>query len=205
MKERKSISGNWRIFILYTLIVSVMIGSLSILSDKLPGVDGKISVFKFIISYLAVMLNSLPVWFILAMITGYLFARSVKEGALFGAICIVSSITLYFILGMFFSDIPISNSLTDWIFVFLNWYGASTVGGIIGGCTGFLLKKNRYVLIIVVLGLILQLYINGSRSWTDSVGIAQNVTFCLMIAGIMIYLWMIRGANKKQYAGNISK
>ena len=72
---------------------------------------------------------------------------------------------------------------------YLSWFGASAIGGLFGGVIGFLVKKSCYPLLILMLGLILQLFVNGKGSWNNVLGIAQNCTFCLIIVGIIIYLF----------------
>ncbi|WP_209300593.1 hypothetical protein [Lentibacillus salicampi] len=54
-------------------------------------------------------------------------------------------------------------------------------------------KKTPYALLILLTGLILQLFVNGAGSWGDIVGITQNITFCLMIVSIVVYLTVSRG------------
>ena len=58
------------------------------------------------------------------------------------------------------------------------------------------MKKAPYALLILFVGLILQLFVNGTRSWSDIVGIAQNVTYCLMIVSIVSYLVVVRKMKK---------
>ncbi|MDN4523920.1 hypothetical protein [Fictibacillus fluitans] len=182
--------GQRKRFVLYTLIVSIIFGIFSVISDHLPNLRDGVTPLEFIISYLAIMINSLPTWFIIAMVTGYLFASTIKESILFGAICILCAITSYFVIGQLYSGIPVA-TLKEWVLIYINWFGMSLLGGMIGGCAGFLLKRTPYVLLIVLSGLLLQLYLNGASSWSDVVGIAQNVTFCLMIVGIILYLGMV--------------
>ncbi|MDN4072915.1 hypothetical protein [Fictibacillus terranigra] len=187
--------GQRKRFVLYTLIVSLIFGIFSVISDNLPNIRDGITPVEFIISYLAIMINSLPTWFIIAMVTGYIFASNIKESIIRGAICILCAITSYFVIGQLYSDIPVA-TFKEWVPIFMNWYGMSLLGGMIGGCVGFLLKKTPYVLLIVLSGLLLQLYLNGASSWNDVVGIAQNVTFCLMVVGIILYLWMVTKEKK---------
>ena len=53
-------------------------------------------------------------------------------------------------------------------------------------------RKTPYALLISLVGLILQLFVNGTFSWGNVVGIAQNVTFCLMIVSIVFYIVIVK-------------
>ena len=108
LKENQECRRHWRRFIIFTLIVGLFVGFFSIISDNLPYLGDGVTVLEFIISYLAVMINSLPMWFILAMIVGYIFAMNIKESALLGAIYTSTAITFYFMIGYFYVDVPIS-------------------------------------------------------------------------------------------------
>ncbi|AIF43964.1 hypothetical protein [Virgibacillus sp. SK37] len=186
MKKAEENRRQWRNFAAFTLIVGLIVGTFSVVSDNLP--IGALTVSELILSYLAVTINSLPLWFIFAMLVGYLFANNVKKAALFGFIYIIIAITFYFLIGNFYTDIPISVPFKERIGTYAIWYGASAVGGISGGIVGFLTKKTPYALLILMAGLILQLFVSGSSSWSNVVGIAQNITFCLIIMGIIIRL-----------------
>ncbi|WP_044640916.1 hypothetical protein [Risungbinella massiliensis] len=199
MEGKQKHQGNWKRFIIFTFIIGLVVGFFSVRSDNLPyfGKGMTVSVFEIVLSYLAVMINSLPIWFIVAMIVGYLFGRNIKEGILLGAIYTVIAITLYFVIGNFYEDTQIPLSFKEQIETLAIWYGASIVGGGIGGGVGFLYKKTPYVLLILLLGLILQLFVNGAGSWSDIVRVAQNVTFCLMIVGIICLLMIVKRTTRE--------
>ncbi|MBY0598088.1 hypothetical protein KFD70_25725 [Bacillus pfraonensis] len=189
---------DWKRFIIFTLILGLVVAYLSVVSDNLPYLGDGVTVIKFFISYLAVMINSLPMWFIYAMLIGYLFAKDIKGAALLGTIYTLTAISFYFVISNFYTDVQIQLSFKEMVIIFVSWYGGSTVGGIFGGIVGFLLKKTPYVLLILLSGLILQLFVNGTRSWGDMVGIAQNVTFILMILSIFVYLTLVKRLKKKK-------
>ncbi|MFD0769019.1 hypothetical protein ACFQZ1_08940 [Bacillus sp. CGMCC 1.60114] len=193
LKENPKYKGHWRRFIIFTCIVGLIVGIFSVISDNIQYLDDGITVLEFVISYLAVMLNSLPVWFILAMLVGYIFAKDIKNAVLLGAIYTITAITFYFVIGHFYEDVsPITISFKEQAIAYMTWYVASTIGGILGGGVGFLIKKTPYALLSLLIGLILQLFVNGVNSWRGIVGISQNVTFCLMIVSIVIYLVVVR-------------
>lgn len=189
----------WSKFAFFTLIVGLISGIFSVVSDHLP--IGNLTIPQVIVSYLAVTINSLPMWFILAMLVGYLFADNVKMAALLGCMYTVAAITFYFLLGNLFTDIPISVSFKEKTDNYAVWYAASAAGGISGGMTGFSAQKTPFALLILMAGLILQLLVNGSNSWKSVVGITQNMTFCLLIMGIMMRLIVskMRMPNEKIY------
>jgi hypothetical protein len=189
---------NLKGFIIFTIILGLIVAYLSVVSDNLPYLGDGVTVLEFFISYPAVMINSLPMWFIYAMLVGYLFAKDIKGSALLGIIYTLTAISFYFVIGNFYTDVPIQLSFKEKVEVFGFWYGASTVGGIFGGIVGFLFKKTPYVLLILLSGLILQLIVNGKNSWGDMVGIAQNVTFILMIISIFVYLTFVKRLKKKK-------
>jgi hypothetical protein len=193
LKKKQEI-GHWRRFIVFTLVVSLIVGMFSVISDNLPYLGDGVTVLQFFISYLAVMINSLPMWFVLAMLVGYVFARSFNEAVLLSVIYTVTSITFYFVIGYFYQveGSPVPISFKEQAVTYMIWVGASVVGGFIGGVIGFLMKRTLYPLLILLVGLILQLFVNGTGSWDDIVGIAQNVTYCLMIFSIIIYLIIVR-------------
>lgn len=200
MFSKQNYQGNWKRFIIFTLTIGLLVGLFSVKSDHLPyfGGDTDIPIFEIILSYLAVMINSLPMWFIVAMIVGYLFGRNIKESMLFGAVYTVIAITFYFVLGDFFTDVSIpSLSFIEQIRSKAIWYGASLVGGLLGGAAGFLLQKTPYILLILPVGIIFQLFLYGPSSWSNIIGIAQNVTFCLMIIGIAGYLITVKIKSRK--------
>ncbi|MDQ6600822.1 hypothetical protein [Bacillus salipaludis] len=196
MKEKKESKRHFNKFITFTLIVGLIVAFFSVLSDNLPYLRDGSTVLELVISYLAVMINSLPMWFILAMLVGYIFARNIREAAIFGAIFTICTITFYFVIGDLYTDTEVPLSFKYQTTVFVSWYGASAIGGIFGGITGLLIKKTPYVLLILLVGLLLQLVVNGIRSWGDFVGIAQNVTYCLMIISIVIYLGITKKMKK---------
>ncbi len=185
-------SGHWRSFILFTCIVGFIVGYFSVLSDNLPDVSEGVTYLKFFISYLAVMINSLPMWFILAMFVGYIFARDVQKAVLLGALYTITAITFYFVIGYFYQDVLVTISFQEQAVAYATWYGASAIGGILGGVLGFFMKKTSYALLPLAVGLILQLFVNGKSSWSDVVGIAQNITYCLMIGSIVMYIVIVK-------------
>ncbi|MGG3911244.1 hypothetical protein [Peribacillus simplex] len=205
MKENQEYRVHWRKFVTFTFIVGLIVAIFSVISDNLPNLSDGATVLELIISYLAVMLNSFAIWFILAMLVGYIFARSIKEAALLGAIYTISAITFYYVIGHFYTDIPVSVSISisfkEQAFNFVKLCGMSAIGGISGGIVGFLIKKTPYALLILLAGLILQLFVYGTSSWSDIVGIAQNVTFCLMIVSIFIYLVIVKRNDRSKYLG----
>ncbi|WP_028782334.1 hypothetical protein [Thalassobacillus devorans] len=206
MKNNQEFKNHWKRFIIFSLSIGLVVGIFSVISDHIPSIGEKMMGLETAITYLAVMINSLPVWFIFAMIIGYKFARNIKEALFFGALYTIIAITFYFLFGYIYESfiyegvIPVSTSFKDQLKVYAEWYGASTAGGLVGGALGYLFKKNRFVLLFLVLGITLQLFVNGARSWDNPVGIAQNVSFCLMIISIFIYLSIVwkKNRNKKQ-------
>ncbi|PGK51681.1 hypothetical protein CN918_28210 [Priestia megaterium] len=188
---------HWVRFIIFTIILSLIVGFFSVVSDNLPYIDNGITVTQFLISYIAVMINSLPMWFILATIVGCMFGRTSKEATFVGALYTIFAISFYFLLGNFYLNAHITFTFKEQISIFIIWYGASLAGGIIGGLTGYLVKTRPYILLIIPVGLIFQLFLNGTRSWNDIIGISQNITFCLMILSILIYLLMIKAKKLK--------
>lgn len=199
LKKNKENRGHWIKFISFTSIVGFIVAFFSVVSDNLPYLRDGATVIELIVSYLAVMINSLPMWFILAMLVGYLFSRNIREASLLGAIYTISAISFYFVIGHFYTDAAVSLSLKEQAFIYVSWYGASTIGGILGGIVGFLTKKTPYALMVLLAGLFLQLFVNGIRSWSDIIGIAQNVTYCLMIISIVIYLVIMRKNEGREY------
>lgn len=190
---------HWGRFFIFTGIIGFIVGFFSVISDNLPYLADDVTVLEFFISYLAVMINSLPMWFILAMVVGYIFARDIKEAVVLGAIYTIIAITFYFVLGYFYMDAPVPLSFKEKVVVFANWYGASVVGGIFGGIVGHVLKKTSYALLILLVGLILQLFVNGMFSWGNIVGIAQSVTYCLMIVSIVVYIVIIKRRKERNW------
>ncbi|OIK13390.1 hypothetical protein BIV59_06225 [Bacillus sp. MUM 13] len=199
MMKRHEYEGNWKRFIIYTLVVGLIVGMFSVISDNLPDLSDGVTVPEFIISYLAVMINSLPFWFIFAMFVGVIFGRGMKESILFATIYTITAISLYFVVSNFYEDVPVKVSFNEKVITYAVWYGSSILGGIIGGISGFLIKKTPFILLIIPLGLILQLFLNGKSSWSDIVGIAQNVTYCLIIISIVIYLGIVKKKRKDAY------
>lgn len=195
--KKKEYRGNWKRFIIFTLVVGIIVGSFSVISDHLSGLSDGVTVLEFIISYLAVMINSLPIWFILAMLVGFIFASNIKDATILGSIFTISTITFYFVIGHFYTDSSISVSFKEQAVAYATWYGASAIGGIFGGIVGYLIKKTPYALLILLFGLFLQLFVNGESGWSDIVGIAQNVTYCLMIVSIFIYLGIVKKKVKE--------
>ncbi|WP_342043878.1 hypothetical protein [Bacillus sp. OTU2372] len=200
MKDKLEYRENWKRFIIFTLLVGLNVGIFSVISDNLPDLNNGVTVFEFIISYLAVMTNSLPIWFIVAMFVGYLFADNIKDASILGAIYTISAITYYFVIGHFYTDSAISVSLKEQAVTYATWYGASAIGGILGGIVGYLIKKTPFSLLTLLLGLFLQLFVNGKSSWSDIVGIAQNITYYVMIVSIIIYIGIEKRKMKEDHS-----
>ncbi|MDF1997879.1 hypothetical protein [Peribacillus frigoritolerans] len=203
MKENQEYIVHWRKFVTFTFIIGLIVAIFSVISDNLSFLVDGVTVLEFVIAYLAVMINSLPMWFIVAMLVGYIFARNIKKAALLGAIYTITAITFYFVIGHFYTDIPVTVTISfkELAMTYVNWYGASTNGGILGGVVGYLVKKTPFALLSLLVGLILQLFVNGTSSWGDIVGIVQNVTYCLMIVSIFIYLVIVKRNDRSQYFG----
>jgi hypothetical protein len=176
-----------------------IVGFFSVISDNLPNIGDGVTVLEFVISYLAVMINSLPMWFILAMLVGYIFANSIKEAVLLGVIYTITAITFYFVIGYFYQDIPVPISIKEWTVEYMILVGQSAIGGFVGGSVGFLMKKTPYALLILLVGLILQLFVNGTFSWGNIVGIAQSVTFCSMIVSIVFYIVIMKRKKERNW------
>jgi len=189
----------WIKFIIYTLVVGGIVAAFSVMSDHLPLVTS-MTTPELMVSYVAIMLNSLPGWFIMAMFVGYVFGTRTRQAACFGSLYIISSITMYFVIGHFYNDQPDSVvwSLKDIIYIFITWYGASVVGGIVGGIVGFLFIKKPVVLVTLPAGLLLQLFLNGTRGWSDILGMAQSVTYCLIIISVFIYFFRLKTIKNKK-------
>ena len=195
LKENQGYKGNWRRFIIFTLIVGLIVGIFSAISDNLPNIADGVTTLEFVISYLAVMINSLPMWFIIAMFVGYVFARSFKEAALLGTIYTIVAITFYLVIAYFYVDVPVDvrvSNFKEQLVSYVIWYGGSFVGGFIGGSVGFLVRKTPYALLILFVGIIFQMFLYGTSSWGNIVGIALNVTFCLMIISIVFYIVIVK-------------
>jgi hypothetical protein len=185
-------------FIVFTVMLGLIVGAFSVVSDNIPDLRDGVTISEFFVSYLAIMINSLPIWFILAMLVGYIFANDIKEAVFSGAIYTVTAITFYFLIGYFYELMPVQISFKEQIIIYLTWYGASAIGGILGGVVGFFVKKSHFVLLILLLGLILQLVVNGTWSWNDIVGVSQNITYCIMIVGIMLFVILKRISQLKK-------
>ncbi|WP_342541785.1 hypothetical protein MHH33_11185 [Paenisporosarcina sp. FSL H8-0542] len=190
--ENQEYKGNWRSFIIFTLVVGLIVGIFSVISDHLPIIADGVTVLEFVIFYLAITINSLPMWFILAMLVGYLFANNISKAAFLGSIYTICAITFYFAIGHNYIETTVSSSFKEQALVYAIWGGASAIGGILGGITGFLLKKTPYALLILLVGLIFQLFLYGTSSWGDIVGFSQNVTFCLIVVSIVFYIVIVK-------------
>ena len=177
-------------FIFFSIIVGIIVAIFSVISDNIPYSVDDVSILKSIIYYLASVINSLPMWFIIAMFVGYRYASNLKIAMFFGMSYSLWTILLYLLIAKLYEDTPenISVTMFQQLLSYLTWLGASAVGGLFGGAMGFLLKKSFYPLLILLAGLVLQLFVNGKENWNDLIGILQNATFCIMIAGIIIFL-----------------
>lgn len=177
-------------FIFFSIIVGIIVAIFSVISDNIPYSVDDVSILKSIIYYLASVINSLPMWFIIAMFVGYRYASNLKSAMFFGMSYSLWTILLYLLIAKLYEDTPenISVTMFQQLLSYLTWLGASAVGGLFGGAMGFLLKKSFYPLLILLAGLVLQLFVNGKENWNDLIGILQNATFCIMIAGIIIFL-----------------
>jgi predicted branched-subunit amino acid permease len=96
------------------------------------------------------------------------------------------------VIGSIYEVRAVPISFKEQIIAYVIWFGASSVGGIIGGLIGFIMKRTPYALLTLLIGLIMQLIVNGKSSWRDIVGISQNVTYCLMIFSIIFYLVIVK-------------
>lgn len=179
-------------FIFFSIIVGIIVAIFSVISDHIPYPVNDVSILQSIIYYLASVINSLPMWFIIAMFVGYRFALNIKSAIFLGMTYSMWSILLYLLIANFYENTPenISPTLFQQLLGYLTWLVASAVGGLFGGALGFLLKKSYYPLLILMVGLVLQLFMNGKESWDSLIGILQNATFCIMIVGIIILIFL---------------
>lgn len=175
-------------FIFFSIVVGIIVAIFSVISDHIQLDD--MSILQSIIYYLASVINSLPIWFIIAMFVGYRYASYIKSAMVFGMSYSLWTILLYLLIAKLYENTPENISVTVFqqLLSYLTWLGASAVGGLFGGAMGFLLKKSFYPLLILLVGIVLQLFVNGKESWNNQIGILQNATFCIMIAGIMIFI-----------------
>ncbi|HDX9577738.1 TPA: hypothetical protein ROX88_001239 [Bacillus pseudomycoides] len=60
MKKNQEYRGYWRNFTIFTCIVGCIVGFFSVISDDLPVLRDGATTVDFIISYLAIIINSLP-------------------------------------------------------------------------------------------------------------------------------------------------
>ncbi|WP_394555554.1 hypothetical protein C1N61_29460 (plasmid) [Priestia aryabhattai] len=188
----KKTQNNKAWFLLYILLVGGTAATLSVISDNIRYMIGNIPPSKFFITYVAITFNSLPVWFLLAMGVGHLFGKSIKSAAVYGSIYTLTTITLYYVFGALYNGTSIFSVATDGsLCVLLTWYIASLLGGILGGVTGFIFKRKPYTLLIFSVGIIIQLYLNDIDDWVDTVVIAQNATYCVMLAASLRCFYII--------------
>ncbi len=171
----------------YIMVVGIIVGIFSVISDLLPYQPDNF--IEIVISYLAVLINSLIVWFALSMSVGYLFGHSFKQATLLGAAFTFFAITVYFVMGNLFNDFGPKISVHDLFMVYVKWYLAAIAGGVIGSIFGFLAKKHPVTLLVLVGGMILQLIINGTYSWQNPVGLAQNITYSFSAVFLLFYLF----------------
>ncbi|MCA1022752.1 hypothetical protein [Halobacillus litoralis] len=177
-------SNKFRGFILYTLTAGILMGGFSFGSDHLPYVGKNIPFVYSVYVYLAVTSNSLAFWFVLSMIPGFIYAVNLKESVIFGCIAAVTGITFYLVIGEYFGDMFRTYNY--------NWYVPSALGGMIGGAAGYFAKRNKNVLLILIPGFLLQLLRNGTDSWNNGIGMVHNLTICIMILILSIYIIRIR-------------
>lgn len=171
----------------HLLVVAIVVGLLSVVSDNLPSREAGVSVAQEVVAYLAVMANSLPVWFALAMVAGHLFGATFRTAALVGSLQAVAAIGVYLGLGQV-HDTVVGSSVSLQVSTLVTWGGAAAVGGAVGGIVGWLARRTRRALLVLAGGLVLQLILYGPDSWTHPVGAAQNLTF-VVAAG-----WAARAA-----------
>ena len=200
MEQIQTSKIKWGTLSLFTLLVGITVACFSVASDHVPYLEEgqTLTVGKWIFYYLAIMLNSLPVWFIIAMVVGYFFANTVKQAVLVGSLYTVITIALYLYIGNMYTGedvmpLPFSEQLK----VYFVWYGMSFLGGVIGGSIGFLCRKKPNWLWVLVSGIVLQLFVNGTRSWQDSLGVAQNVTLCVVAVSISLSLLFLSFFSQK--------
>lgn len=176
-------------FILYTLIIGTIVAYFSVVSDNVPYVTDGFGVGQWVYYYLGMMINSLPVWFFIAMLIGRLFGKKPLASAAYGMVYTIYSITLYMLWGQLTTEQSgVSYTLGEMFYVLLTWYGSSLAGGVIGGLFGYYSRNAYWVWIPVIAGLLFQLILYGIHSWQNPLGIAQNSTFVLLIIVLLIHI-----------------
>jgi hypothetical protein len=124
------------IFLAVSLILGSIVGWLSYVSDIISTFKNDLNLFSFLLAYAAIMINSLPVWFIIAMFIGYIFGNNPKESSIFGMIFTVVANTFYLVISESLIElskgvtITIGSQIKPYIF---GWYLTSICGGAFGG------------------------------------------------------------------------
>jgi len=180
-------------FILYTLLVGTAVAYFSVVSDNVPYVKDDFAIWHWVYYYLAMMINSLPVWFLIAMLTGRLFGKRPLASAAYGMVYTIYAITLYMFWGQLTTEQShVSYTLSELLSILFSWYGTSLAGGIIGGFFGYYSRRSNWVWLPVMAGLLLQLWLYGIHSWQNPLGMAQNSTLVFMILFLIVYVYRKR-------------
>lgn len=128
---------------MYTLVTGTIIGYYSALSDSIHPWE-ELNWWQTVNYSISNILNDFVLWFIVAIVTGYLFTKTWRRAVLYGAIVSFYAIVVYLACNQL---APNSGAVFDLV-GFAMFSVMAIIGGAFGGFIGHVMKKYPAALVI---------------------------------------------------------
>ena len=175
-----------RRFVIYALLVGTITGYYSAISDTIPS-SGELSWWQIIHYSISNILNDFVFWFMVTIITAYIFTKTWRRAVLYGAAISLYAIIVYLICNKL---TPNSGAVFDGV-GFLVLAVAAIFGGALGGLIGHVMKKYPIALAALLGFTLFRLHGALPETWQSPIGLARNIFLCVVIAVILGY-WAFR-------------
>jgi hypothetical protein len=197
----KNITKSKTKMIAYMIVVGIMLGWFSVISDNIPYDTSRYRAIELVPYILGGTINNSAILFLFSTILGYKFCSSLKQAMLAGAAFTIYSFSLYFLIDALVPAFQEASTPTDHqdgsvnLINYLQWYLASMLGGITGSATGYLAQTRPIAWIVPVAFIVFQLARAGQWTWHEPIGLSQNILLILIALGIGVYA--VYKVNKK--------
>lgn len=175
-----------RRFAVYTLVVGTIIGYYSALSDSVRPWE-QLGWWQILNYAIANILNDFIFWFIVTIITAYIFTKTWRRAVLYGTIVSFYAIIVYLV----FNKLTPNASATFDGLGLVMFAVAAIGGGALGGLIGHVMKKYPVVLVAPLGFTLFRLHGALPATWKSSIGLSRNIFLWSVIAVILGY-WVLR-------------
>ena len=188
-----------RRFTIYTLLVGATIGYYSALSDSMLPWEEQTAwqTFNYAISNI---LNDFVLWFVVAIITGYIFTKTWRRATFYGAIICLYAIGVYLVCNQLASNSSAAFDIIGLgVFIIM-----AIIGGALGGLIGHVMKKYPVVLVAPLGFTVYRIYGALPKTWSSPIGLPRNIFLCTVVVLICAY-WILLIYRRLRIRSHVGK